>query len=83
MYCIYVAIGQKPLVLEWLKPLKKKEHYVYSHSGPNASDPAPMQVYAPFAGRIWRVFRDTGRPALIFMMTYQSKLSHIEKFHFF
>ena len=32
----------------------------------NASDPAPMQVYAPFSGAaIGEYFRDTGRPALI------------------
>ena len=32
----------------------------------NASDPAPMQFYAPFAGTaIGEYFRDTGRPALI------------------
>ena len=32
----------------------------------NASDPAAMQVYAPFAGAaIGEYFRDTGRPALI------------------
>ncbi len=32
----------------------------------NASDPAPMQVYAPFAGAaIGEYFRDTGRPGLI------------------
>ena len=32
----------------------------------NASDPASMQVYAPFAGAaIGEYFRDTGRPALI------------------
>ena len=32
----------------------------------NASDPAPMQVYAPFAGAsIGEYFRDTGRPALV------------------
>src|SRR5690606_12093352 len=32
----------------------------------NASDPAPMAVYAPFAGAaIAEYFRDTGRPALI------------------
>jgi F-type H+-transporting ATPase subunit alpha len=31
-----------------------------------ASDPAPMQFYAPFAGAaIGEFFRDTGRPALI------------------
>jgi F-type H+-transporting ATPase subunit alpha len=30
----------------------------------NASDPAPMQVYAPFAA-IGEYFRDSGRPALI------------------
>jgi F-type H+-transporting ATPase subunit alpha len=32
----------------------------------NASDPAPMQFYSPFAGAaIGEFFRDTGRPALI------------------
>jgi F-type H+-transporting ATPase subunit alpha len=32
----------------------------------NASDPSPMQVYAPLAGAaIGEYFRDTGRPALI------------------
>ena len=32
----------------------------------SASEPAPMQVYAPFAGAaIGEYFRDTGRPALI------------------
>src|SRR3546814_844228 len=32
----------------------------------SASDPAPMQFYAPFAGAaIGEYFRDTGRPALI------------------
>ena len=30
-----------------------------------ASDPAPLQFYAPFAGAaIGEFFRDTGRPAL-------------------
>ena len=32
----------------------------------NASDPAPMQVFAPFTGAaIGEFFRDTGRPALV------------------
>ena len=32
----------------------------------SASDPAPLQFYAPFAGAaIGEFFRDTGRPALI------------------
>ncbi len=32
----------------------------------NASDPAPLQYYAPFTGAaIAEFFRDTGRPALI------------------
>jgi F-type H+-transporting ATPase subunit alpha len=40
----------------------------------SASDPAPLQFYAPFAGAaIGEFFRDTGRPALIFMMIFQSK----------
>ena len=32
----------------------------------SASDPAPLQFYAPFAGAaIGEFFRDSGRPALI------------------
>jgi F-type H+-transporting ATPase subunit alpha len=32
----------------------------------SASDPAPMQFYAPFTGAaIGEYFRDTGRPALV------------------
>jgi F-type H+-transporting ATPase subunit alpha len=38
----------------------------YTIVAANASDPAPMQVYAPFAGAaIGEYFRDSGRPALI------------------
>ena len=38
----------------------------YTIVAANASDPAPMQVYAPFAGAaIGEFFRDTGKPALI------------------
>jgi F0F1-type ATP synthase alpha subunit len=49
----------------------------------NASDPAPMQVYAPFAGAaIGEYFRDSGRPALIFMMIYLNKLLLTVRFPF-
>jgi F-type H+-transporting ATPase subunit alpha len=49
------------------KTLEDKGAMVYTTIiAANASDPAPMQVYAPFAGAaIGEYFRDTGRPALI------------------
>jgi F-type H+-transporting ATPase subunit alpha len=47
------------------KMLEEKVQWLY-HYVANASDPAPMQVYAPFAGAaIGEYFRDSGRPALI------------------
>ncbi|HKK76337.1 MAG TPA: F0F1 ATP synthase subunit alpha [Saprospiraceae bacterium] len=68
VYCIYVASGQKAstvanvaAVLEEAGALK----YTVIVSS-SASDPAPLQFYAPFAGAsIGEFFRDTGRPALI------------------
>ena len=50
-----------------LKTLEEKGALAYTIIvAANASDPAPMQVYAPFAGAaIGEYFRDTGRPALI------------------
>src|SRR5205823_12767475 len=65
---IYVGIGQKgftvaPIVktMAWDRSLPL--HVVVSAT---ASDPAPMQFFAPMAGAaIGEFFRDTGRPALI------------------
>ena len=68
VYCIYVAIGQKASnVANIAKVLEDKGALAYTTIvAANASDPAPMQVYAPFAGAaIGEYFRDTGRPALI------------------
>ena len=68
VYCIYVAIGQKAsTVANIAKVLEDAGALAYTTIvAANASDPAPMQVYAPFAGAsIGEFFRDTGRPALI------------------
>ncbi len=68
VYCIYVAIGQKASTVAAIaKTLEDKGAMAYTTIvAANASDPAPMQVYAPMAGAaIGEFFRDTGRPALI------------------
>jgi len=68
VFCIYVAIGQKASTVAGIaKTLEDKGALAYTVIvAANASDPAPMQVYAPFAGAaIGEYFRDTGRPALI------------------
>ncbi len=68
VYCIYVASGQKgSTVAGIVKTLEDAGAMAYTIVvAANASDPAPMQFYAPFAGAaIGEYFRDTGRPALI------------------
>ena len=68
VYCVYVAVGQKASTVAGIaKTLEDKGALAYTTIvAANASDPAPMQVYAPFAGAaIGEYFRDTGRPALI------------------
>ena len=68
VYCIYVAIGQKgSTVAGIVKTLEDAGAMAYTTIvASNASDPAPMQFYAPFTGAsIGEYFRDTGRPALI------------------
>jgi F-type H+-transporting ATPase subunit alpha len=68
VYCIYVAIGQKgSTVANILRTLEENGAMPYTCIvSATASDPAPMQFYAPFAGAsIGEFFRDTGRPALI------------------
>ena len=68
LYCIYVAIGQKASTVAAIaKVLEDKGALAYTTIvAANASDPAAMQVYAPFTGAsIGEYFRDTGRPALI------------------
>ena len=68
VFCIYVAIGQKASTVAGIaKTLEEKGAMAYTVIvAANASDPAPMQVYAPMAGAaIGEYFRDSGRPALI------------------
>ena len=68
VFCIYVAIGQKASTVAAIaNMLEEKGAMAYTTIvAANASDPASMQVYAPFAGAaIGEYFRDSGRPALI------------------
>ena len=68
VFCIYVAIGQKAsTVAGVMKTLADNGALEYTVIvAASASDPAPLQFYAPFAGAaIGEFFRDTGRPALI------------------
>lgn len=68
VYCIYVACGQKAsTVAQVAKILQDNGAMDYTVIvSASASDPAPIQFFAPFAGAcIGEFFRDTGRPALI------------------
>lgn len=68
VYCIYVAIGQKAsTVAATVSALRDNGALDYTIVvAANASDPAAMQYYAPFAGAaIGEFFRDTGRHALV------------------
>ncbi|MBA4145888.1 MAG: F0F1 ATP synthase subunit alpha [Azospira oryzae] len=68
VYCIYVAIGQKAsTVASVAGTLEKAGAMAYTVIvSASASDPAPMQFFAPFTGAsIGEFFRDTGRPALV------------------
>jgi len=68
VHCIYVAVGQKASTVAGIAAvLEERGAMAYTTIvAANASDPAAMQVYAPFAGAaIGEYFRDTGRPALI------------------
>ena len=68
VFCIYVAVGQKAstvaAIAKTLQEAGALEYTVIVSA--NASDPAPLQFYAPLSGAaIGEYFRDTGRPALI------------------
>jgi len=68
VFCIYVAIGQKAsTVASVAATLEKAGAMSYTVIvSASASDPAPMQFFAPFTGAaIGELFRDTGRPALV------------------
>jgi F-type H+-transporting ATPase subunit alpha len=68
VFCIYVAVGQKAStvaqIVQALEKGKAMDYTVVVCAA--ASDPAPMQFFAPFTGAaIGEYFRDTGRPALV------------------
>src|SRR5512143_3329481 len=68
LVCVYVAIGQKQStvarVVDRLKQFGAMEYTTVIAA--NASDPAPMQYLAPYAGvTMAEYFRDSGRHALI------------------
>jgi F-type H+-transporting ATPase subunit alpha len=68
LYCVYVAIGQKrSTVAQFVKVLEERGALPYSIViAATASDPAPMQYLAPFAGcAMGEYFRDNGQHALI------------------
>jgi F-type H+-transporting ATPase subunit alpha len=68
VYCIYVAIGQKASTIAGvMKTLEENDAMAFTVIvAASASDPAPLQFYAPFSGAaVGEYFRDTGRPALI------------------
>jgi F-type H+-transporting ATPase subunit alpha len=68
LYCVYVAIGQKrSTVAQFVKVLEENGALDYSIVvAATASDPAPMQFLAPFAGcTMGEYFRDNGMHALI------------------
>ena len=68
LYCVYVAIGQKrSTVAQFVKVLEEQGALPYTIVvAATASDPAPMQFLAPFAGcAMGEYFRDNGMHALI------------------
>ena len=68
LYCVYVACGQKrSTVAQFVKILEDNGALEYSVIvAATASDPAPLQYLAPFAGcAIGEYFRDNGMHALI------------------
>jgi F-type H+-transporting ATPase subunit alpha len=68
VFCIYVAVGQKgSTVASIVNTLEEAGALPYTVVvAATASDPAPLQFYAPFTGAaIGEYFRDTGRPALV------------------
>jgi len=68
LYCVYVAIGQKrSTVAQLVKILSQAGALQYSIIvAATASDPAPLQFLAPYAGcAMGEFFRDNGMHALI------------------
>ena len=68
VYCVYVAIGQKAsTVASLVSELESNGAMEYTIVvAANASDPAPMQYIAPYAGcAMGEFFRDNGKHSLI------------------
>ncbi|MGE0699167.1 MAG: F0F1 ATP synthase subunit alpha [Hyphomicrobiaceae bacterium] len=68
LYCVYVAVGQKrSTVAQFVKALEENGALEYSIVvAATASDPAPMQFLAPFAGcAMGEFFRDNAMHAVI------------------
>jgi len=68
LYCVYVAVGQKrSTVAQFVKVLEDRGAMKYSIViAATASDAAPLQFLAPFAGcAMGEYFRDNGQHALI------------------
>ena len=68
MFCIYVAVGQKrSTVAQVVKTLEQYDAMKYTIVvSASASDPAPMQYIAPYAGcPMGEYFRDNGQHCLI------------------
>ncbi len=68
VFCIYVACGQKASTVKQVEQtLRRAGAMDYTVIvAASASDPSPMQFFAPFTGAaIGEYFRDTGRPALV------------------
>ncbi len=69
LYCIYVAVGQKrSTVAQLVQTLEENGALDYTIVvAATASDPAPMQFLAPYAGcTMGEYFRDNGMHAVIF-----------------
>jgi F-type H+-transporting ATPase subunit alpha len=68
VFCIYVAIGQKSSTVAQVVA-KLKEHDAMAYTTvvtASATDPAPLQYIAPYAGAtLGEFFRDSGRHALV------------------
>src|SRR5262252_7290754 len=69
LYCVYVCVGQKrSTVAQLVRTLEEYGALDYSIViAATASDPAPMQFLAPYAGcTMGEYFRDSGKHAVIF-----------------
>jgi F-type H+-transporting ATPase subunit alpha len=81
VFCIYVAIGQKASTVAQIhSTLEKADAMKYSIIvTASASEPAPMQFFAPFTGASSGIPED--RPWL-FMMICRNRLCPTGKFHY-